>query len=476
MKKLASLLFVSLLAGTITLGAYKLFIEDEKTPERIYVEKEVAPAIPQYTPASYNRANAAINSGIDFTEAAEQTVHGVVHVKNVQLFKKPRNMMEVLRGGGESGKGIVGAGSGVIISGDGFIITNNHVIAGASEIEVTLNDNRSFKAEIVGRDEKADIALLKVETDEELPYIPFGDSDAARVGEWVLAVGNPFNLTSTVTAGIVSAKARDIDEGDLNYQSFIQTDAAINPGNSGGALVNIHGELVGINTAITSQTGSYVGYAFAVPSNNARKIVEDIMQFGSVQKGILGVRGGDVNPELAKEEGIATLEGFYIAGVEDESGAQKAGLKSGDVIKQIDNIKIAKFADLSGYISSKRPDDIVQVSILRDNKELTLPVTLVKIKTTNTYDIKRLGIQVKTATRAELKANKAKNGVIITRPLTRDMARFKGIIGRVISEVNDEKVFSIEDVKRILSEQSDTEPVSIVFLDEYGERNRFIFE
>lgn len=469
MKKLASLLFVSLLAGAITLGAYKLFIEEE-TPQTIVVEKEVAPTLPNYIPTSYA---AAASSGVDFTKAAEQTVNGVVHVKNVQMFKQPRNMMELLRGGGSSGSGIVGAGSGVIISGDGYIITNNHVIEGASEIQITLNDNRDFMAEIVGRDEKADIALLKVESDEELPYIPFGDSDAAKVGEWVLAVGNPFNLTSTVTAGIVSAKARDIDEGDSNYQSFLQTDAAINPGNSGGALVNINGELLGINTAITSQTGSYVGYAFAVPSNNARKIVEDIIQFGSVQQGILGVRGGSVSPQLAEQEGITTLEGFYVAGVEDESGAQKAGLQSGDVIKQIDNVQINKFADLSGYISSKRPDDVVQVSVLRDNKELTLPVTLFK---TNTYDVKRLGIQVKTATKKELKANNAKNGVVITRPLTRDMAQFKGLYGRVISEMNDEKIYSVEDVQRIMSNKPDSEPISIVFLDEKGERNRFIFE
>ena len=468
MKKLASLLFVSLLAGAITLGAYKLFIED--TPQPIMVQKEVTSTLSNYIPAAYR---AAAQSGIDFTDAAEQTVNGVVHVKNVQMFKQPRNMMELLRGRGASGSGIVGAGSGVIISGDGYIITNNHVIEGASEIQITLNDNRDFMATIVGSDEKADIALLKVKTDEQLPYIPFGDSDAARVGEWVLAVGNPFNLTSTVTAGIVSAKARDINEADQNYQSFIQTDAAINPGNSGGALVNIHGELLGINTAITSQTGSYVGYAFAVPSNNARKIVEDIIQFGSVQQGILGVRGGGINPQLAAQEGITTLEGFYVAGVEEESGAEKAGLQSGDVIKQIDNIHINKFADLSGYISSKRPDDVVQVSILRDDKELTLPVTLAK---TNTYDIQRLGIQVKTATKKELKANKAKNGVVITQPLNKDMAQFQGLYGRVISEMNDQEIDSIEDVQQIMSKTSINQPISIVFLDKNGERNRFIFE
>ncbi len=471
MKKLASLLFVALLAGAITLSAYKLFIEED-TPQPQVATTVTTPVIPNYVPTAYT---GAINSGIDFTAAAEQTVNGVVHVKNVQMFKQPRNMMEFLRGGGEAGKGIVGAGSGVIISGDGYIITNNHVIDNASEIEITLNDNRTYSAEIVGRDEKADIALLKVEAEEELPYIPFGNSDEAKVGEWVLAVGNPFNLTSTVTAGIVSAKARDIDERDSNYQSFLQTDAAINPGNSGGALVNIHGELLGINTAITSQTGSYVGYAFAVPSNNARKIVEDIIQFGSVQKGILGVRGGDVSPALAEQEGIQTLEGFYVAGVEEESGAQKAGLQSGDVIKQIDHVRINKFADLSGYISSKRPEDTVQVSILRDNQELTIPVTL-SLAIENTYDITRLGIQVKTATEEELKANNADNGVIINKPLTRDMAKFRGLYGRVISEMNDEDIHSIEDVKRIVKNQSIDDPLSIVFLDEKGERNRFIFE
>ncbi len=469
MKKLASLLFVAIIAGVITLGAYKLFIEIEP-PKSELVNKNTTPTLSNYIPSSYTTA---ISSGIDFTKAAEKSVNGVVHVKNVQLFRQPRNLMESLRGGGEAGKGIVGAGSGVIISGDGYIITNYHVIEDASEIQVTLNDNRHYMAEIIGRDEKADIALLKVDAEKELPYIPFGDSDAAKIGEWVLAIGNPFNLTSTVTAGIVSAKARDINEADQNYQSFIQTDAAINPGNSGGALVNIHGELVGINTAITSQTGSYVGYAFAVPSNNARKIVEDIIQYGSVQKGILGVRGSGINPQLAKQEDINTLEGFYVAGVTDDGGAKKAGLMPGDIIKQIDNVRINKFADLSGYISSKRPNDTVQVKILRDKEELVLPVILSK---TNTYDIHRLGIQVRTATKKELKANKAKNGVIISQPLNRDMAQFKGLYGRVITEINNEKIYSIENVQRVMDNYLNDKPLSVVFLDEGGNPNRFIFD
>ncbi len=468
MKKIGGTFLIALLAGAITLGSYKLFIEEPTQVVSTPVQTQTTPA---YTPVNYE-ALAAAASGVDFTEAAERTVNGVVHVKNVQVYKQPRNMMEYLRGGGQTNKGIVGAGSGVIISGDGYIITNNHVIDGASEVEVTLNNNKTFMAEVIGKDAKADIAILKIDAGEELPYIPFGDSDATKVGEWVLAVGNPFNLTSTVTAGIVSAKARDIDERDANFQSFIQTDAAINPGNSGGALVNIFGELVGINTAITSQTGSYVGYAFAVPSNNARKIMEDIMQYGSVQKGILGVTGGTLNAAIAEDQDLSTTEGFYVASVEYESGAEQAGITSGDIIKKLDNVKITKFSDLSGYINTKRPNDIIQVEILRDDELITLPVKLVK---SVTFDIERLGIQVKNASPKDLNKYKAKNGVVISQTLTEAMKRYR-IEGLVISEIDDVMVNSIDDVKEIFKNKSANEPVSIVFVDQKGERNRFIFD
>ncbi|MFC4691568.1 trypsin-like peptidase domain-containing protein [Dokdonia genika] len=468
MKKIGGTFLIALLAGAITLGSYKLFIEE---PTQVVSTPVQNQTIPAYTPVNYEALTAAA-SGVDFTEAAERTVNGVVHVKNVQVYKQPRNMMEYLRGGGQTNKGIVGAGSGVIISGDGYIITNNHVIDGASEVEVTLNNNKTFMAEVIGKDAKADIAILKIDAGEELPYIPFGDSDATKVGEWVLAVGNPFNLTSTVTAGIVSAKARDIDERDANFQSFIQTDAAINPGNSGGALVNIFGELVGINTAITSQTGSYVGYAFAVPSNNARKIMEDIMQYGSVQKGILGVTGGTLNAAIAKDQDLNTTEGFYVASVEYESGAEQAGITTGDIIKKLDNVNITKFSDLSGYINTKRPNDIIQVEILRDDELMTLPVKLVK---SVTFDIERLGIQVKNASPKDLDKYKAKNGVVISQTLTEAMKRYR-IEGLVISEIDDVMVNSIDDVKEIFKNKSPNEPVSIVFNDKKGERNRFIFD
>ena len=468
MKKIGGTFLIALLAGAITLGSYKLFIEEPTQVVSTPVQTQTTPA---YTPVNYE-ALAAAASGVDFTEAAERTVNGVVHVKNVQVYKQPRNMMEYLRGGGQTNKGIVGAGSGVIISGDGYIITNNHVIDGASEVEVTLNNNKTFMAEVIGKDAKADIAILKIDAGEELPYIPFGDSDATKVGEWVLAVGNPFNLTSTVTAGIVSAKARDIDERDANFQSFIQTDAAINPGNSGGALVNIFGELVGINTAITSQTGSYVGYAFAVPSNNARKIMEDIMQYGSVQKGILGVTGGTLNAAIAKDQDLNTTEGFYVASVEYESGAEQAGITTGDIIKKLDNVNVTKFSDLSGYINTKRPNDIIQVEILRDDELMTLPVKLIK---SVTFDIERLGIQVKNASPKDLDKYKAKNGVVISDKLGESMKRYD-IVGYVISEIDDIPVNSIDDVKEIFKNKSPNEPVSIVFNDKRGERNRFIFD
>jgi Do/DeqQ family serine protease len=257
----------------------------------------------------------------------------------------------------------IGTGSGVIITEDGYIVTNNHVIQDATELEVTLNNNKSYQAKLVGTDSKMDIALLKIDADEKLPYTVFGDSDEIKVGEWVLAVGNPYNLNSTVTAGIVSAKARNLANDGI--QSFIQTDAAVNPGNSGGALVNTRGELIGINTMISSPTGSYAGYSFAVPSNITRKIIEDLMQFGNVQRGVLGIEGGEMNSNYAKEIGVKETQGFYINKVTKNSGAEKAGLQKGDIIVQLDDKKINGFAELTAYINTKRPNDVVQVRIIR---------------------------------------------------------------------------------------------------------------
>ncbi len=251
-----------------------------------------------------------------------QYIH-VVHVKNVTVSEVPSNpIMEYFygyRGGQQQTQ--IGTGSGVIITEDGYIVTNNHVIQNATELEVTLNNNKSYKAKLVGTDSKMDIALLKVDADEKLPYATFGNSDSIKVGEWVLAVGNPYNLNSTVTAGIVSAKARNLSKDGI--QSFIQTDAAVNPGNSGGALVNTRGELVGINTMISSPTGSYAGYSFAVPSNITRKIIEDLMEYGNVQRGVLGVEGRELNSVASKEFGVKQTQGFYVNSVSKNFRARK---------------------------------------------------------------------------------------------------------------------------------------------------------
>ncbi len=270
MKQIVKLFILAFFAGALTLIGYTSFFEKETIT--IQNTSSNNPALP----ISYsNTASTPLN--IDFTIAAEKTIDAVVHVTNTSMSNQPRSISEYFFGGGQP-RAMVGTGSGVIISLDGYIITNNHVIENASQLEVTLNDNKTYEAELIGSDPSTDIALIKIDATNNLPFIPFGDSNEAKIGEWVLAVGNPFNLTSTVTAGIISAKSRDLNEFDGNSQSFIQTDAAVNRGNSGGALVNTRGELIGINTAITSETGSYVGYSFAVPSNNARKVIEDIME------------------------------------------------------------------------------------------------------------------------------------------------------------------------------------------------------
>ncbi|MCL4161865.1 UNVERIFIED_CONTAM: hypothetical protein GTU68_020251 [Idotea baltica] len=368
----------------------------------------------------------------------------------------------------------IGTGSGVIISPDGYIITNNHVIAGSRELSVTMNNNKTYNAKIIGTDEKTDIALIKIEADEELPFTTFGDSDQAKIGEWVLAVGNPFNLTSTVTAGIISAKSRDLS--GLSNQSFIQTDAAVNPGNSGGALVNTHGDLIGINTAITSQTGSYVGYSFAVPSNIAKKVIYDIMEFGNVQNGILGVSGGSVSTGYAEKFGLNTTEGFYIEEVEEDSGADIAGLKSGDIIQKLENIKIKKFSDLKGFLNSKNPNDVVNVTVLRNGVQKVFPVTLLK---NETLTVPIIGI-IKNAKPKDLKKYKTKNGVKIAR-LTNNKNYLgywmnNGVqVGDIITAINDTKVNSIDDVQMIIKNRHANELLRIELINSKGEKERYNF-
>lgn len=461
MKKIATLLFVSILGGALTLGSYKLFFDEET----IQFQSENHNSQSSFIPVT--NSNRVYGTNADFTAAAEKTVHAVVHVKNVAVFKGPRNIWEYYQYGNNSGRALQGAGSGVIITPDGYIVTNNHVIEGASEIEVTLNNNKTYKAEVIGSDPISDIALIKVDA-ENLDYIPFGNSNNVKLGEWVLAVGNPFNLKSTVTAGIISAKARDLNARDNSPQSFIQTDAAINPGNSGGALVNISGELIGINTAISSPSGSYIGYAFAVPSNNARKIVEDIMEYGDVQQGILGIRGGSITPAAIRELELSESQGVFVSEVTPGSGAAQAGIRQKDIIKQIDNINITKFSDLTGYINSKRPGDEVKVRLIRDGDEREVNVKLTRLET---YSIPVIGLEVANVTEEELKEINAPNGVKINRTLAENLPS-ADLVGGIISEINNQKVNSIRDVKNVIQERRSADPIVITYYDRNGEIQR----
>ena len=329
--------------------------------------------------SGFNNNQSSSNFGSpDLTFAAKKSINAVVHVKNTSIVKENDSWALQFFYGDDSRKRVA-TGSGVIISPDGYIITNHHVIDNSSEVIVTTNDNKEYEAVIVGSDEVTDVAVLKINSNEKFEYLLFGDSENSEIGQWVLAVGNPYNLNSTVTAGIISSKSRDLNEYDQINQSFIQTDAAVNIGNSGGALVNINGELIGINTAIQSMTGGFVGYSFAIPSNIVRKIFEDILEYGDVQKGLLGVRGVALKSSYSKQLNLTDTEGFYIDLIEPGFGADLAGLIKGDIIKEIDGIKINKFSDLSGYLSTKRPGDKVNVTYSRENQLKRTTVTLQKV-------------------------------------------------------------------------------------------------
>jgi S1-C subfamily serine protease len=376
MKSNIKILLISVVCSTITFFIFNSLVTTKENNYEVSYENEI---IPQYSLNKIsNQRNITSSSSLpDLTFAASKSIDAVVHVKNTSIVEDNDSWALQFFYGDDSRKK-VGTGSGVIISPDGYIVTNYHVIENSSEVIVTTNDNKEYEAVIIGFDEIYDIAVLKIDSDKSLDYIFFGDSDSTLIGEWVLAVGNPYNLNSTVTAGIISSKSRDLNEYDQKNQSFIQTDAAVNFGNSGGALVNIEGELIGINTLIQSMTGGYVGYSFAVPSNTVRKIFEDLLEYGDVQKGLLGVRGVALNSPYSRQLNISETEGFYIDEIEVGFGADSAGLKRGDIIKSIDGFKINRFSDLSGYLSSKRPGDKVEVKYVRDNKSKTTTVVLKK--------------------------------------------------------------------------------------------------
>lgn len=416
--------------------------------------------------AAYSKGGAMV--GPDFTMAAEQSVHAVVHVKTkvpVQtqqmgfpndpffeyFFGRPQQRSQEMPMQEASG-------SGVIISTDGYIVTNNHVVDKSKEIEVTLNDNRTFKAKLVGTDPNTDIALIKIDA-ENLPVILFGNSDSLKVGEWVLAVGNPFNLTSTVTAGIVSAKARSINiiNSKMPIESFIQTDAAVNPGNSGGALVNTKGELVGINTAIASQTGSYAGYAFAVPVSIVQKVVSDIRQYGLVQRAVLGVQMQAVTDEIAKKLKLKSMSGAYVADVVKNSAAEKAGVKKEDVIVRVNDVEIKSPTQLQEQIGRFSPGDKVKITVVRDNKEISLNTELKNshgsmgvVSSEANTDV--LGAEFQEVTSAQKDKYQIDYGVEV-KSVNNGKFKDAGIKpGFIIVKINDQAIRSVDDLNEVVAE------------------------
>lgn len=429
-----------------------------------------APAVANVAPVAEadNQPTAGVTP--DLTYAAEKAVNSVVYIKVTQNSKTQTydyyDPFEDFfgdifgRGGGNGGiqkrqyqtPQRKSAGSGVIISADGYIVTNNHVVDGADEINVKLNDNREFKARIIGTDKTTDLALVKIEG-SNFPAITIGSSENLKLGEWVLAVGNPFNLTSTVTAGIVSAKARSV--GANGIESFIQTDAAINPGNSGGALVNTRGELVGINDMIISQTGSYAGYGFAIPTSIMNKVVDDLKKFGTVQRAIIGIRGTDVSTYIdsEKEKGnsvdLGTVNGVYVNEVEENSSASEAGLKKGDVITAINGKKLEKMAELQEAVSLRKPGDKVQITYLREKKSYTKTITLKNAQGTTSVvkevDIDEMGVSL-TPLSDELKQQlDLSYGLEVTAIRGGEMQKAGVAKGMIILQVNDKQMRTRSD-------------------------------
>lgn len=460
MKNIAKILLVSMLGGILTLGSYKLFIEEPASTTII-----------EAAPTSFR--NTALSSEVmSFTDAAERTVNSVVHVKTAIetrggmartpfefFFGNPSQQLPRLQ---------MASGSGVIISKDGYIVTNNHVVSKAETIQITLNDGKEYKAAVIGTDPTTDIALVKIDV-EDAPFLTFSNSDEVRLGEWVLAVGNPFNLTSTVTAGIISAKGRSlgiIDDRSA-IESFLQTDAVVNPGNSGGALVNTSGELIGINTAISTHTGSFEGYSFAVPSNIVKKVVEDLLEFGTVQRAFIGVNISDITPKIASELELTENQGVYVGGVTNNGAAQEAGIETGDIIVAVNGTPVSKSSELQEIIGRKRPGDEVQLQIVRNSKKKAFAVTLKNING-NTNVVKReaefstrLGAQF-TEINSKLKSKYGITYGLEVDALSSGILADQGIPqGFVLTHINRQKIATEKDINEAVKGLSKGDPVVI---------------
>ncbi len=464
MKRAFGYVGMAIIGGLLSLSIHERFLAPKPAVFRTASTETT-------TPVKYvNLPNAEGGSMLaaDFTDAAERTVNAVVHVTTEADVQQRRDPFADYFWGYRQTQPQIqkGAGSGVIMSDDGFIVTNNHVVEGADRIMVHLNDKRQFEAKVIGRDPSTDIALIKVDA-SELPTLAYANSDDVKVGQWVLAVGNPMNLTSTVTAGIVSAKARNINI--LQYdqsrdvfpiESFIQTDAAVNPGNSGGALVDASGNLIGINSAIASTTGAYTGYSFAIPANIVRKVAGDLMEFGSVQRAYIGVSIEDIDPALAKQIGMDKPKGVYVKGLTDGGAAADAGMKAGDVIVKVGSINVDNVPQLQEQVGKFRPGDEVAVTVLREGREEVMDMKLRGREGALTVTTKEavassnvLGADMMTATAEELKALHIENGVKVVN-INGGKLRSTGIReGFIITQIDRTRVREPKDVLRALDEK-----------------------
>lgn len=463
LKKLVLIVFVASLGGVVALGVNKLFSND--SPETIEQMQSVGF---KFT----NDQKISDQPAYDFVQVAEVSTPAVVHIKTtispVGKSSKEVNPFDFFGEGFGFNQPNVprqASGSGVIITEDGYIITNNHVVANADKIEVVMNDKRSYVAELVGTDRSTDLALLKI-NESALKFLSFGNSDQLKVGEWVVAVGNPFNITSTVTAGIVSAKGRNIDllrtrDNQYAIENFIQTDAAVNPGNSGGALVNTKGQLIGINTAIASKTGSYAGYSFAVPVNIAKKVMNDLLKYGEVKRAILGVQIGDITAELAEEKNFSNLKGVYVAGLIDGGAGKKAGLKEGDVILKINNTEVNSTSNLQEEIGKYHPGDEVKIVIRRkgDIKKINAILQSRSGDTKITHTEKKKhnearGLVLQSLNKEEMKKLKVKSGIKVTE-VNKGPFKNKGIqAGYVITHIDKVSVYSVNQAIKLIESKN----------------------
>jgi len=490
MKNFVSYIIAAILGSAITIVSFKWFY-----PENQSVKIEHVDRVPSAQAGFYvNESGETV--ALDFTDVADKVTKAVTHIRSTsessvnlpqgtdpfQFFFGPQNPNQL--------RPTQSTGSGVIINPNGYIATNNHVVEGADKIEVTLNDNRTFVAEVVGSDKDTDLAILKI-GEKDLPSLSFVNSDKAKVGQWVLAVGNPFNLTSTVTAGIISAKGRNIgiigsnetnsQAGRTAIESFIQTDAAINPGNSGGALVNLNGELLGINTAIASSTGTYAGYGFAVPSNIVSKVVDDLLTYGTVQRGWLGVQVQNVDSDLAREKDLAVKEGAYVADFAETSAAKDSGIKVGDVVVKLDSTKINSSTGLIEYIGQKRPGDRIKVIVNRDGKEHTYEVVLknkegkIGVVKPEEKSVASIGLEVEDAKESLLKRLDLEYGVRVKNVGKGKISRYTDMkIGFIITKVDETPVKSARDVEKIIDSKKDGELITFSGVYE-GNQREYIY-